>query len=90
MRSKLTRPDLQCIINEICKIFIEYNIVPWIEHIPGKKNIIPDALSRDKPIATHLIQKCTIKINANNAIQRAANLCKDIVINNKYLDLSDS
>ena len=49
MRCTLTRPDLQTLINEICKICIENEIVPWFEHIPGKDNVIPDALSRNKP-----------------------------------------
>ena len=42
------RPDLQTLINEICKICIKYAIVPWFEHIPGKDNVMPDALSRNK------------------------------------------
>ena len=89
MRSKLTRPDLQSIINQICKIFIEFAITPWVEHIPGKLNIIPDSLSRNKQIPSNLRHKCTNQIDVHNAIQIASDLCKDIVINNKFLDMSD-
>ena len=85
MRAKLKRPDLQVIINEICKIFIEFEIVPWIEHIPGKDNIIPDALSRNKDIPHDLLIKCTNRISATSSIQLAADLCKNIIINKKYL-----
>ena len=90
MRSKLSRPDLQSIINQICKIFIEHAITPWIEHIPGKLNTIPDALSRDQHIPTDLAHKCSIEINARDAIQNASDLCKNIIIKNKFLDMNDS
>ena len=85
MRAKLNRPDLQILINEICKICIQYEIIPWIDHIPGKKNIIPDALSRNKSIPYKLSNKCTNRISATNSLQLAANLCKNIIINKKYL-----
>ena len=89
MRSKLSRPDLQSIINQICKIFIEFAINPWVEHISGKLNIIPDALSRDKPIPINLSSKCTIQIDARDAIQNASNICKNILIKNKFLEMFD-
>ena len=89
MRSKLTRPDLQCIINEICKILIKNAIILWIEHIPGKQNIIPDALSRNKPIPTPLSHKCTKQIDTTQSVQLASDLCKNIIINIKHLQLND-
>ena len=85
MRAKLSRPDLQVIINELCKIFIEYEIIPWIDHIPGKDNIIPDALSRNKRIPNALALKCTNKIYTTNSLQLAADLCKNIIIKHKHL-----
>ena len=85
MRAKLTRPDLQIIINEICKLCIRYEIILWVEHIPGKENIIPDALSRNKSIPTKLLNNCTNRISATNSIQFAADLCRNIVINKKHL-----
>ena len=90
MRSKLSRPDLQCIINEICKLCIEFAIIPWVEHIPGKQNTIPDALSRNKPIPFHLSNKCITRIPTTASVQMAANLCKNILINNKLLDMTDN
>ena len=85
MRAKLRRPDLQLLINELCKIFIEYEIISWIEHIPGKDNIIPDALSRNKDVPSDLRFKCTNRISTTSSIQLAADLCKNIVINRKHL-----
>ena len=85
MRAKLTRPDLQIIINEICKICIQYEIIPWVEHIPGKQNVIPDALSRNKPIPNTLAHKCTNNISATSSVQLAADLCRNIVLNRKHL-----
>ena len=89
MRSKLTRPDLQCIINEICKILIKFAIILWVEHIPGKQNIIPDTLSRYKPIPTHLVHNCKTKLDTKKSTQLAATLCKNILININHLHLKD-
>ena len=89
MRSKLTRPDLQLVINEICKILIEFGIILWMEHIPGKENIIPDSLSRYKPIPSHLIHNCYNQIDTTQSLQLASNICKNVIINIKHLQLED-
>ena len=56
-----------------------------MEHIPGKQNKIPDALSRNKPIPNDLQYKCIQKIDTTQSVQLAANLCRDIIIKNKHL-----
>ena len=85
MRCNLQRPDLQCIINEFCKLCIEQAIVPWIEHIAGKDNVIPDALSRNKPIAPEIFKKYNNRVNTTMHLQYASDLCKNIIIKNKSL-----
>ena len=85
MRAKLSRSDLQLIINEICKICTQHEMIPWVEHIPSKQNIIPDALSRNKRIPDNLVHNCTILTSATDSVQLAADLCRDISINKKHL-----
>ena len=63
MRSKLSRPDLQLIINEMRKTCLQHEMIPCVEHIPGIQNIIPDALSRNGPIPNNLVHNCTIVSN---------------------------
>ena len=68
VRAKLSRPDLELIINEMCKICIQHEIFPWVEHISGIQNIIPDALSRNEPIPGNLVYNCTILASATNSV----------------------
>ena len=84
VRAKLSRPDLQLIINEIRKICMQHGIIPWVEHIPCKQSIIPDALSRNKPIPNNLVHNCRILISTTNSVQLAADSCRDMIPNEKH------
>ena len=90
MRSKLARPDLQILINEICRSLIENKFHLWIEHIPGKENVIPDALSRyfHRPFKTaqRVFDK---RVNGIEPLQRASDLCRNIQVNKKSLVFED-
>ena len=85
VRAKLSRPNLQVIINEMRKICTQHEIIPWAEHVPGKQNIIPDALCKNEPIPDNLVHTCIILISATNSVQLAAVSCRDVVINEKHL-----
>ena len=86
MRAKLSRPDLQLIINEMYKICRQHEIISWVEHVPGKQNIIPDALSRNKLIPDNLLHNCTILSSATNSVQGqklfrfGAEICYNLVL----------
>ena len=89
MRSKLYRPDLQILINDICMLLLKLRWFPRIEHIPGKQNITADALSRyfENPI-----EKCfknPKELPCNDLLQHTADLCKNIVPKDKYLKMKD-
>ena len=90
MRCTLPLPDLQILINEICKICIEYEIVPWFEHIPGKDNVISDALSRNKPHPCAKDNSYTTQVDVTAALQNAVVLCKDILIQQTFLNMQDT
>ena len=45
-RASLHRTDLQQLLRLIANICIEFDIIPWWDHIPGKENTIADNLSR--------------------------------------------
>ena len=84
MRAKVSRPDLQLMINEMCKICRQHEIISWVEHVSGKQNIIPDALSRNKRIPDNLLYNCSILLSATNSVQLTADLCRDVSINKKH------
>lgn len=90
MRARLARHDLQIIINEICRILLLYRIEMWIDHIPGKKNITADALSRyfKDPLsqAPFHIQSKTCAIHS---AQRASDLSNTTSVNRKHLNFKD-
>ena len=84
MRAKLYRPDLQILINDICKsaIKIQYNF--WIDHIPGKEKVIADNLSRfyNNPFhGSSIIFK--YKLNTIHHLQNASDLSKNFKIDIK-------
>ncbi len=66
----------------------------WIEHIPGKKNTIPDALSRYfiNPLQRSFEPQSIMynnQIDVSSNLQLASNLCKHYNINNKNLTFVD-
>lgn len=82
MRSKLSRPDLQILINEICKTQIEFQFNIWMDWISTKDNFVADNLSRNiaNPFQNYpcLLNKTPIK-SAVHWLQQAASLCLNIV-----------
>ena len=44
-------------------------------------SIIPDALSRNKPIPDNLVHNFTILTSATISVQLAADFCRDMIIN---------
>ena len=90
MRSKLYRPDLQILINEICKLCIVTRCHLWMEYISTTDNVLADALSRYKTSPFQQHPGCyTNKINAIHWLQKASDLTKDIKIKQKYLNFED-
>ena len=80
-RAKLNRLDLQLISNEMCKICIQHEMTPWVEHLPSKQNIIPDVLSKNKHITDDLVHNCTNLTSATDSVQLAVDLCRDVMMN---------
>ena len=79
MRSKLNRPDLQRLINEICRLSIQYQFHFWIDHIPGSQNEIADGLSRFID-SQQYNDKLSNEINVLSSLIFACELCKDVII----------
>ena len=90
MRSKLYRPDLQILINEICKLCISTKCHLWMEYISTEDNVLADALSRCKrnPFRQHP-NTYTNRIHAIDWLQKASDLTKSIKIKKKYLKFDD-
>ena len=84
MSSRLYRPDLQVLINDICRLCIKYRFHIWIQHVEGKKNIIADALSRFLPV--HFPRKFkSQKISALPFLKRASALASNWEVQRRYL-----
>lgn len=92
MTAKISRPDIQVLINEICSIFMDKRNVYWFEFIPGKENIYADNLSRyfDQPLAgkTHIFKN---KLDVLPELKRASALASknDFIIQQKHLKFID-
>ena len=84
MSSRLYRPDLQVLINDICRLCIKYRFHIWIQHVEGKKNIIADALSRFLPV--QFPRNFNLKkISASPFLKRASALASSWEVQRKYL-----
>ena len=68
MTAKLTRPDLQILINDICKLCCDRRMHLWMEHIAGEDNKVADALSRffEKPLELEQLEKHNVGPLSNN------------------------
>ena len=74
MRAKMHHPDLQAIINDICKLCVDDRILLWMEHIPGKDSIIADALSRCFPEPFGDCSVYNKRMNVIRFMQKASDL----------------
>ena len=74
MTAKLTRPDLQILINDICKLCVRRRVLLWMEHIPGVENKIADALSRffENPLQHEQLEKHSVGELTNNQSKLAS------------------
>lgn len=80
LRSKLSRPDLQILINHICKLQIKFKFNLWMEWLSTKQNYTADNLSR---FVKNPFKHCNIKPAAypikmaSYALQLASNMSKN-------------
>ena len=92
MRSRLYRPDLQILINAICELCIKRQLQLWMDHIPGKENIVADALSRYFPDPLLMEQgqhKESCFLDSTRVLQLASDLSKQANVKNKFLRMHD-
>ena len=90
MRARLSRPDLQILINKICKILLKRHIELWIDHIPGEKNVCADALSRyfDDPLESAPFT-VTNEICALESLKEASTLAAQTSVSMEVLVFKD-
>lgn len=90
MRAKLSRPDLQILINKICETLLLHHIDMWVDYIPGKQNITADALSRymDSPLQRSPFPT-PYKLQTSLALSYASDLVAETTIKQKYLQFKD-
>ena len=89
MSAKIYRPDVQAMINQICDLCIVLRLHLWMDHIPGKDNIVADALSR---FFTDPFGTCTIdckQYDTTAHLERAVKAAEPFNIKTKYLEFED-
>ena len=92
MRSKLSRPDLQALINHICKLEIKFKFNIWMEWLSTKDNYTADNLSRyiKNPFHNCGFEPAAYPLNnATQALQFAADLCKEFNPKNDLVWIDD-
>ena len=77
-RAPLERKDLQHILRRIARLCIFNNIIPWWDHIEGKRNIVADRLSRfqPNPFESATVTPATKPLSrARQCLQECVDLC---------------
>ena len=73
--------DLQMLINKMCKVCKQFEIISWVKHVAGKQNVKSDALSRYKRVPDKVINDCANMMPATkfvNSVQMFADSCRDV------------